>query len=45
MDPSVGLLINFGAPTFKDDIKVVVKNYKLSLSAPPRLRVSQRHPG
>jgi len=43
MNLPVGLLINFGAATFKDGIQRVVNNYKPSPSASPRLRVNQRY--
>lgn len=41
MDLRVGLLINFGAPTFKEGIRRIVNNHQCSLSAPPRLRVNK----
>jgi hypothetical protein len=42
LDLPVGLLINFSAATMKEGIHRVVKNYKPSFSAPPRLRVNQK---
>jgi iron complex transport system substrate-binding protein len=38
----VGLLINFGAPTFKDGVRRIVNG--LDPSASPRLRVNQKPP-
>jgi len=40
MNLPVGLLINFGAGTFKEGVQRVVNNYR-SFSTSPRLRVNQ----
>jgi len=40
LDLPLGLLINFGAPTFKEGIKRIVNNHKNFASS--RLRVNQR---
>ncbi|HET8770160.1 MAG TPA: GxxExxY protein [Gemmatimonadaceae bacterium] len=41
MNLHVGLLINFGSPTFKEGIRRIVNDHRSSLSAPPRLRVNK----
>ncbi len=41
MNLSVGLLINFGAPTLKDGLHRIVNKYQPSSSASPRLRVNK----
>ena len=43
LQPPLGLLINFGAPTFKEGIKRIVNDHRDFASS--RLRVNQESPG